>query len=63
MSKYDLITQLMGQIPSVVSTYFGMIGSGDQNAVIGGLLGLVGLGYIVFKLIRRFWVRLLLGNI
>lgn len=44
MSRYDFALQLLEQVPSVMTTYFGMIGSGDQNAVIGGVLGLLGLG-------------------
>ena len=63
MSRYDFALQLLEQVPSVMTAYFGMIGSGDQNVVIGGLLGLLGLGYIVFKLVRRFWIRLVLDNI
>ena len=63
MSKYDFIAQLLGQFPSVVSVYFGMITSGDQSLLISGMLGLLGLGYIVFKIVKRLWLRLLLDRI
>lgn len=62
MSKYDLLTELLGQVPSVVGTYFGMIASGNQSSLIAGLLGLLGLGYIVFRIVKRFWLRLFLDR-
>lgn len=63
MSKYDFALQLLGQVPNVISTYFGMIASGDQGAIIGGILGLVGLLYIVFRLLKAFWLRIILNSI
>lgn len=63
MSKYDLLTELLGQVPSVVGTYFGMIASGNQSSLITGLLGLLGLGYIVFRIVKRFWLRLFLDRL
>lgn len=63
MSKYDLLSELLGQVPSVVGTYFGMIASGDQSSLITGLLGLLGIGYVVFRVVKRFWLRLFLDRI
>jgi len=63
MSRYDLISQILGEVPSILNTYFGMIVSGEQSAIISGLLGLLGLSYIVFKLVKRFWIRLIISGI
>lgn len=63
MSKYDLIVELLGQVPIVVSTYFHMLVSGDQSSITGAVLGFLGLGYMVFKIVKRFWFKLFLNTI
>lgn len=63
MSKYDFVSQLLSEVPSVIVTYFGMIVSGNQSAIIGGILGLLGLTYVVFKLLRSFWLKIILNSI
>jgi hypothetical protein len=55
MSKYDAIMMIFNAIPSVVHSYFAMIASGNGNAIIGGLLGLLGIAYLAYNLTRRFW--------
>lgn len=63
MSKYEFITQILGQFPSVVSTYFGMITSGNQSSLIAGILGLLGISYIILRILKRFWFRLILDRL
>lgn len=55
MSKYDAIMMIFNAIPSVAHSYFAMIVSGNSNAIIGGLIGLLGIMYFTYNLIRRFW--------
>ncbi len=55
MSKYDVIIMIFNAIPSVLHSYFNMLASGNTNAIIGGLLGLLGITYFTYNLVRRFW--------
>jgi len=46
----------LNAIPGVANKYFGMILSGDQNLMIVGALGLIGLAYILIKM-ARVWIK------
>lgn len=63
MSKYDALMMILGSVPSIVGEYFDMVLSGHQSAVIGGLLGLLGITVIVYRITRRFWRRIVLGTV
>lgn len=63
MSKYDAIIMILGSIPSIVGDYFAMVLSGDQSAIIGGLFGLLGISVITYRILKRFWRRIVLGAV
>lgn len=52
MTKYDSIMLILNSIPSVMAEYFTMLSSGDQGAITGGLLGLLSITIICYRIIR-----------
>ena len=56
MDKWDIAMIFLNAIPGVANKYVGMILSGDQNLMIVGILGAIGLAYMLVKM-ARVWIK------